>query len=124
MKKEDLSKEYIEEVLQKLEENKIKYDTTYCDRQHSYVLHCWKDENYKFNMFLRTLRFTPFGLHKGISGEGITELIYFIDNAETLLNKPKEYTYKEKFEALKNALMEVRDEKNYDFIDEIIKEYC
>lgn len=124
MKKEDLSKEYIEDILETLKNNGISYNTEFCDRKHSYVLHCWIEEEYKVNLFLRTLRFVPFGLHKGISGEGIAELKRFLVNAADILNKEREYTYKEKYEAMKDALLAVRNETNCDFIDEIIKEYC
>lgn len=122
MKNEDLSKEYIKDILNTLKNNGISYDTEFCDRKHAYVVHCWIKEEYKVNFFLRSLRFVPFGYHKGISGQGIEELKHFLGNAADILKK-KEYTYKEKYEALLEALTAVRNETNFDFIDEVIREY-
>lgn len=123
MKKEDLSKEYIEGILETLKDNGISYNTEFCDRKHAYVLHCWIKEEYKVNLFLRTLKFVPFGYHKGISGQGIPELKLFLYNAAEILKKKQKYTYKEKYEALLEALIAVRNETNFDFINEILREY-
>lgn len=121
MKRVDLSEEYIKSILEMLTENGISYSDEFCDRKHAYVLHCWINEENKCNLFLRTLRWVPFGYHKGISGQGIDELKRFLSSVDNF-NK-KEYSYKEKYEALKEVLISVRNEYNFDIIDEALEEY-
>ena len=123
MKKEKLSEDYINELLSQLSENKISYDTSFCDSKHAYVIHCWINEKYKCNLFARTLKWVPFGFHKGISGQGLDDLRMFLLDSESNFNQPKEYSYKEKYEALKDTLLQVRNETNFDIIDPVLEEY-
>jgi hypothetical protein len=123
MKNKPLDLEYINNVLIELTKNGINYDTRFCDSKHAYVIHCWIDEEYKCNFFARSLKWVPFGFHKGISGQGIEDLKVFLLNTPQVFKK-REYSYKEKFEALKDTLLQVRDENNFDIIDPILEEYC
>lgn len=123
MEKEKLKKDNINEILKKLTNNGIKYDTLFCDSKHAYVIHCWINEKYKCNLFARSLKWVPFGFHKGISGHGIDELKIFLMDSEINFNKSKEYSYKEKFEAMRDTLLQVRNETNFDIIDPILEEY-
>lgn len=108
------------------------YDKKFCDSGHTYVVHVWINENVKCNLFMKTLKWVPFGykdkddkfhFHKGVSGQGIESLVEYLKNAKPLPKK-KEYTYIEKIEALKNILMIIRNEKNFDIIDDAIEKYC
>lgn len=122
MKKNKLQADKLNEITRNLEENGIKYDTKFCDSAHCYLIHCWINEKYKCNLFAKSFRWTPFGYHKGISGQGLDELKHYLINAEKILSK-KEYSYKEKFEAMRDTLLQVRNETNFDIIDSVLNEY-
>ena len=122
--KKKLTENKLNEIFEKLNELGIKYDDSFCDSKHAYVLHCWINEKYKCNLFCRSLKWVPFGFHKGISGQGIDELKSFLINSEDNFNRKKEYSYKEKYEALKDVLIQVRNETNFDIIDKTLEEYC
>lgn len=123
-KKEALTIEKLNNLFEDLGKNGISFDTKFCDRKHAYVIHCWIDEEYKCNLFARTLKWVPFGFHKGKSGQGIAELKHFLLNGKENFKKKKEYSYKEKYEALRDVLMQVRNEYNFDIIDEVLREYA
>ena len=123
MKKEKLTEDYINELLLQLTSKGIYYDVTFCDSKHAYVIHCWMNEKYKCNLFARTLKWVPFGFHKGISGQGLDDLTLFLLDSESNFNSSKEYSYKEKYEALRDTLLQVRNETNFDIIDSVLNEY-
>ena len=132
IEKERLTIEGFVPIFKQLESLGVLYDRQFCDSGHSYVLHVWINEEVKCNLFMKSLKWVPFGykdkddkfhFHKGVSGQGIESLVEYLKNAKPLPKK-KEYTYIEKIEALKNILMIIRNETNFDIIDDAIEKYC
>ena len=116
--------EGFKEKFEQLERLGIKYDRSLCVAAHGYVVHVWVNVDKRCNLFMKSLKFVPFGYHKGISGQGLEELNYFLRHWEEFISPDKqEYSYKDKFEALKKVLLAVRDERNFDLIDKVLEEY-
>ena len=108
----------------RMDELKINYDRRLCDSKHAFVVHAWIHEENKCSIFMKTLRWVPFGYHKGISGQGLMSLKEFLEKENPFPPKEEELTYREKLEAIKTSLLTIKDEKNFEVIDEIIKKYC
>ena len=124
LQKEQATLESFADKFKMLDGLGIHYDKTFCNSLHAYVVHAWQEEGKKVNLFMKTLRFVPFGFHRGISGQGIDELAIFLKHYDDFVNpEKKEYSYKEKYEALKEVLLQVRDERNFDIIDSVLEEY-
>ena len=124
IEKEQATIKSFENKFKMLDDLHISYDRTFCKAQHGYVVHAWLDEAKKVNLFMKTLRFVPFGFHKGISGQGFDELVFFLKHYDDYIQpEKKEYSYKEKYEALKQVLLQVRNERNFDVIDSVLDEY-
>lgn len=108
-----------------LDELGISYDRHLCDSKHAYVVHVWIHEENKCSLFMKTLRWVPFGYHKGISGQGLDSLKAFLQKENPFAEQKEELTYREKIEAIKEILLcSVRDERNFEIIDDLIKKYC
>lgn len=101
----------------------IQTDDKYCDRMHAYVVHAFKKPEFKCTVFMKTLRWVPFGYHKGVSGQGIESLNEFLDKGKIDPEKEK-YTYLERIQLLKSVLETIRNETNCEIIDEAIEKYC
>lgn len=117
-------------IFQKMDKLGIYYDIGFCDSKHAYVVHAWVNDKVKCNVFMTTLKWVPFGykgkdgkscFHKGVSGQGLESLVAYLKQ-DTTKSERKEYTYLEKIGILKDVLLAVRNETNFDLIDETIEE--
>ncbi len=119
-------KQSFEPLFKEMWDKGIHFDNSLCDSKHSYVVHCWTRPEVKCSVFMKTLRFVPFGCIKGVSGQGIDNLKVFLDTFEypKKEEQAKMLTYREKIEALKDVLLSIRDERNFEVVDKAIKDYC
>ena len=113
----------INEILKELDSRGIHYDTTYCTPSCGYVVHVWIREEVKCNFWARTLSWAPFGYRKGISGQGLDELEEYLRTGDPV-PKASEMTYAQKIKALREVLESVRNETNFDIIDDALEKYC
>jgi hypothetical protein len=112
----------IKNIVEELDILGINYNLEFCDKEHTFVIHCWLEEDFKCNLFAITRRWVPFGFSKGISGFGLLSLYDFLLNKE-IPPLWKQTTYQEKIEELVNCLISVRDERNFDIIDGTLKDF-
>lgn len=125
LERERVLLESFEYSFKRIDELGIFCDRSLCDSKHAYVVHVWIHENNKCSMFMKTLRWVPFGYHKGVSGQGLASLKEFLQKENPFDGQEKELTYREKLDAIKEILLcSVRDERNFEIIDDLIKKYC